>query len=387
MPASNRRSSARNSASSVRQTAVVVPKREKAATEEIEVEIPDGAEGSGADIRAAAGSGVSGRRNSGRSSRRSAAGSDRAPGVPRKSGRGPATPEEKAKRRKSIRTVLKIIMGIALTVIVVAVLVLVVFKKDPVAEAASTKLAAVQVALGSVDSRASYEAAVALLASVPELPDFAPRKFELNKALTALESKVAKSERDARVTDNRKSLLNQLAKLTDPETDLSKLTEDCVAFTKNPVDPSGSPNPSLVTEFANATSDIQVRLASIETERGRREAAVTTGVSQRVQLEAEGLLKAEKFGEAIGMIEANATKFPKADLSRARTYVTEAAASAWTSVQGYVDNRYKDYAAPGNTQAVRAKALEEAHGRLDGVISGWGIDSYVRMAGDLRAKY
>ena len=280
-----------------------------------------------------------------------------------------------------------IAIGVAVTVAIVAVLVLVVFKKDPLAEEASSKLASVQSSLGSISNRAGFVEISKLLASVPDLPAVAQRKAELKKELAKLEDKVAKSERDARVADNRKMLLEQLAKLTDPATDLDKLGLDCQAFVKNPVDTSAVPDPNLTTEFANAINDIQTRLTSIEVERNRRLAAVTTDVAQRVQLNVESLIKSEKFAEATKLIDENAAKYPKADLGRARTYVTDSAASAWTSVQGYVENRYKDYASPGITQTVRQKALAEAHARLDMVISTWGIDTFTTQARDLRAKY
>jgi hypothetical protein len=70
-----------------------------------------------------------------------------------------------------------------------------------------------------------------------------------------------------------------------------------------------------------------------------------------------------------------------------RSFVTDSAASNWTSIQGYVDTRYADYTAPGITQSMRQKALDEAHARLDRVITNWGIDSYVGQAKDLRGKY
>ena len=385
MPAPSSRSSrsnVRNSGSSVRKGPAPVPKQEKAATEEIEVEVPTGVEDSSS--RASA---VSGRRSGARNSKRMTSASGRSSDSGRPSARRPATPEELAKRRQSIRTGLKIAIGVAVTVAIVAVLVLVVFKKDPLAEEASSKLASVQSSLGSISNRAEFVEISKLLASVPDLPAVAQRKAVLKKEIDKLEDKVAKSERDARVVDNRKILLEQLAKLTDPATDLDKLALDCQAFVKNPVDTSAVPDPSLAIEFANAINDIQTRLTSIEVERNRRIAAATTDVAQRVQLDVESLIKAEKFSEASRLIDENAVKYPKADLGRARTYVTESAASAWASVQGYIDNRYKDYASPGITQAVRQKALEEAHARLDVVISTWGIDTYTTQARDLHAKY
>ena len=134
-------------------------------------------------------------------------------------------------------------------------------------------------------------------------------------------------------------------------------------------------------------NDIQIRLASIVSERGRRDQANTTGVVQKVQLEVEALVKAEKFAEATALIDTNTDRFPRADFSRVRTFVNDSAKSAWTSVSGYVETRYADYAAPGITPSVRQQALEAARARLDKVISTWGIDSYVSQAKELRAKY
>ena len=383
MPApSQRRSSVRRSSASSSSKASSKASQQKAATEEIEIEKPEGAEDSSALNTA-----VSGRASSVRGSRRMRTASGRTSGSGKTSSRREKSPEDVAKRRQTIKSLLMIAIGVAVAVLVVAVLVLVVFKKDPLLEDASAKLAQVQSSLSTLDTRAEFEDAQKILKSVPDLPATAARKAELGKTLADIETHVAATERESRVASNRGALLAQLAKLTDPATDLDKLAVDCAAFTKNPVDPTAAPNPDYVTEFSAAVNDIQVRLAQIETERGRRDTAGTTGAAQRVQLEVEGLVKEEKFAAALKLIDEGAVKFPKADFGRVRTYVTESAASTWTSVQGYVDTRYADYAAPGITQSMRQKALEEARARLDRVITNWGIDSYVGQAKDLRGKY
>lgn len=380
---SQRRSSVRRSpASSSSSRGPAKGTQQKAETEEIEVGKPDGAEDSSALNTAA-----SGRSSSVRSSRRVRAASGRTSGSGKTSSRREKSPEDLAKRRQAIKSLLMIAIGVAVAVVLVAVLVLVVFKKDPVLEDASAKLAQVQSSLSTLDTRAKFEEVQQVLKSVPDLPATAARKAELGKALADIETQVASKEREARVASNRGILLAQLAKLTDPAIDLDKLAIDCLAFTKNPVDPTAAPSPDYVTEFSAAVNDIQVRLAPIETERGRRETAGTTGAAQRVQLEVESLVKEEKFAAALALIDENAGKFPKADFGRVRTFVTESAASNWTSVQGYVETRYADYAAPGITQSMRQKALEEARARLDRVIANWGIDSYVSQAKDLRGKY
>lgn len=382
MPApSQRRSSVRRSSASSSSKA----SQQKAATEEIEVEKPEGSEDSSVLNTAA-----SGRSSSVRGSRRMRTASGRtsgASGSGKTSSRREKSPEDLAKRRQTIKSLLMVAIGVAVAVLVVAVLVLVVFKKDPLLEDASAKLAQVQSSLSTLDTRAEFEEAQKILKSVPDLPATAARKAELGKTLADIETHVAATERESRVASNRAALLAQLAKLTDPATELDKLAIDCAAFTKNPVDPTAAPNPDYVTEFSAAVNDIQVRLAQIETERGRRDTAGTTGAAQRVQLEVEGLVKEEKFAAALKLIDEGAVKFPKADFGRVRTFVTESAASNWTSVQGYVETRYADYAAPGITQSMRQKALEEARARLDRVIANWGIDSYVGQAKDLRGKY
>ena len=381
MPApSQRRSAVRRSGSSTR--ALSPEPKQKAATEEIEIEAPE-AGGDSSHINAA----VSGRSSSVRSTRRAPSATKRSGSTNRKSARAPLTPEEAAKRRAATKALLGIFAGIAVAVIVVAVLVLVVFKKDPALEDGQSKLAQVRGSLSTLDTRVEFDETKKLLAGVPDLPELAKSKSELTKQLTDLEAAVAAKEREARVIDNRKNLVAQLAKLTDPETDLDKLEIDCLAFVKNPVDPSDVPNPSFVAEYQAAVNDIQIRLASIVSERGRRDQANTTGAVQKVQLDVEALVKAEKFAEATALIDDNARKFPKADFGRVRTFVNDSAKSAWTSVTGYVETHYADYAAPGITPSVRQKALEDARARLDKVISTWGIESYVNQAKELRAKY
>ena len=347
------------------------------------VELPEGAEDSSAALPAA--TAVSGRRSASKRGAGSSVRSKNASG--RTSARKPISPEEQAKRRAALRSILLIVGGVACVLIVVAVLVLVVFKKDPQLESARSHLAALESGMSHVDTRVEYDEATKALGEIPDLPEVAARKSDLKKALADLEPTIQKSEREARVTDNRKVLMNQLAKLTDPEVDLDKLAIDCMAFVKNPVDPSGAPNPDYATEFAPAVNDIQVRLASVETERGRREVVATTGAAQRAQLAVEALVKEEKFAAAQQVLTDTATKFPKSDLSRLRRDLGDATESAWASVKVYVETHYQDYAAPGIGQSDRQKALEQAHARLDGVISTWGIDSYVSQAKELRAKY
>ncbi len=350
---------------------------EKVITEELAIETEE------TDVRVTA---AKGRRGSSarHSSRTSAVVSGESSRV---SARRPATPEQVAGRRQVIRSALLVAVGVALTIVLVAVLVLVVFKKDPLAEKVASTLATVQSSLPAIASRQAFEEAKALLATVPDAPAFAERKADLAKELTKLEEKVAHSDREVRVVEQRKQLLEQIAKLTDPATDLDKLAADCQAFIKNPVDANAVPDPQLVAQFANAINDIQARLPSIEGERTRRLAGATTTVVQRVQLEVEALLKEEKFSEATKVIDDNAEKFPKANFSRVRTYLNDSASSAWTNIQSYVENRYKDYASPGVTQAARQKALEDVRARLDQVINNWGIEAYVTQARELRAKY
>ena len=387
MPApSSRRSSVRGSASSVSRGPEAKAKP-KAETEEIEILAPSLPDESAVGSSTASASAVSSRRSAVRSSRRSAAvsGTGKSPSG-RTSARLPSA-EDLAKRRQALKTGLMIALGVALTVVVVLVLVLVVFKKDVQAEAANAKLAEVERNLPNIDTRAEFEQASKTLTEVPDLPAFAPRKAALKKDLAEREDKVSAGEREVHVIENRKVLNAQLVKLNDPATDLDKLEVDCQAFMKNPVDPTGAPNAGYATEFAAAVNDVQVRLAAITSERGRREAAATTGAAQQVQLEIEGLIKDSKYSEALKVIDTAAGKFPKADFGRARTYVNESAASAWTSVEGYVKNHYDDFEAPGITQSVRQKALEEAHAKLDSVIATWGLDDYVAKARELRAKH
>jgi hypothetical protein len=380
MPAHRNRTSVRTSASSARSTRSTPKesaKLEKVITEELAIETEE------TDVRVTA---AKGRRGSSarHSSRTSAVVSGESSRV---SARRPATPEQVAGRRQVIRSALLVAVGVALTIVLVAVLVLVVFKKDPLAEKVASTLATVQSSLPAIASRQAFEEAKALLATVPDAPAFAERKADLAKELTKLEEKVAHSDREVRVVEQRKQLLEQIAKLTDPATDLDKLAADCQAFIKNPVDANAVPDPQLVAQFANAINDIQARLPSIEGERTRRLAGATTTVVQRVQLEVEALLKEEKFSEATKVIDDNAEKFPKANFSRVRTYLNDSASSAWTNIQSYVENRYKDYASPGVTQAARQKALEDVRARLDQVINNWGIEAYVTQARELRAKY
>ncbi len=382
MPApSQRRPSIRRPGSSVRLPAAAPQPPQKAITDELEVQTPDGGQDS-----ATAHPAISGRSSAVRSSRRLASTSSRTTGSGRKSARRPLTPEEQAAKRAATKSLLVILFAVAVVLCIAAVLVLVVFRKDPVREDAVAKLGQLQATMPAIDTRVEYEDAKRLLDGLPVIADLAPRRAEIAKALAEREAVVAAADRAARVAENRRSIIARLAKLTEPETDLKQLAADAQAFMRNPVELGAAPNSAYTTEFAPSVSDMQVRIAAIEAEAKRRQIAATTGAVQRVQLAVEDLVRGEKFGEAEALIADSAAKFPEADFKRVRTFLTESAASAWTTVTGFVDNRYTDANATGIAPSMRQKALEEAHARLDQVIAGWGLETYVNQAKELRAK-
>jgi hypothetical protein len=399
MPApSQRLTNARRSSASSRATAAVkkdakerTAPSERTVAQKVITEEFVGLPVDGVDAEATPASGSSSRNTSIRSSRRLAAtGSStsiRTAVSGKRSARLPLTPEEQAAKRKATRSVLILLGGVAVAMIVVVIAILALTHKDPAVEAAQSKLATLQTVIPSLGTRAAYEEAKATLAGIPDLPALAADKAQLAKDLAAREAAVLHTEHELKVNDNRRSLLSQLAKLTDPAVDLTQLATDCQAFLKNPVDPSAAPSPEFAAEFASAVGDIQVRLASVTAERARRETAATTGAVQKVQLEVEALLKDEKFAAADALVSDAAGKFPKADFTNVRKTIADSAASAWASVEVFVDARFKDYATPGITATVRQSALAEAKSRLDQVISAWGIPTYVSQAEALKAKY
>ena len=335
---------------------------------------------------------VSGRTASSiRSSRRmvatGATTSNRAAVSDRRSARLPLTPEELAAKRKATRSMLILLAGVAVAMIVVVIAVLALTHKDPAVEAAQGKLASLRTTIPTLATKVAYDEAKSVLAGIPDLPALAPDKAQLGKDLAAREAAVLHAEREVKVNENRRSLLAQLAKLTDPATNLIRLEFECQAFVKNPVEPTAAPSPEYAAEFASAVGDIQVRLASVTSELARREAAATTGAVQKVRLEVEALLKDEKFAAADALVGEAAGKYPKADFAKVRKSIADSAASTWASVEVYVDARFKDYASPGITASVRQQALTEAKARLDRVISTWGIPTYVSQAEALKAKY
>jgi hypothetical protein len=297
------------------------------------------------------------------------------------------TPEEREAKRKASRSMLLILGGVAVAMIVVVIAVLALTHRDPVIEAAQGKLAALRTAIPTLTTKAAYDEALATLAGIPDLPVLAASKAQLSKSLAAREAAVLHAAREVRVSDNRRAILAQLARLTDPAVDLARLAADAQAFVLNPVEPTAAPNPDYATEFASAVGDIQVRLASVNAELARRATAATTGAVQKIQLEVDALLKEEKFAAAETLVTEAAGTYPKADFAKVRKSIADSAASTWTSVEVYVDARFKDYASPGITATVRQQVLAEAKARLDGVISTWGIPTYISQAEALKAKY
>ncbi len=217
--------------------------------------------------------------------------------------------------------------------------------------------------------------------------ELAAKKSEVLETLKTLNEEIEHVRRDERVAGNRQRLLDQFAKLLDPTTDLDKLEGDAKKFLDNPVTADGARSEAFATDYAGEANAVKVQMQNLASERVRRLAASTTDPVSQVQGATENLVKQEKFGEALAMIDETARKFPDAKLEPVRGYVTEAAAQQWTAVEGFIAAKLADVNAIGSTIAARKSAVAQAQARLKSVIDTFGIESYVSQAKALLAKF
>lgn len=284
-------------------------------------------------------------------------------------------------------------------------------REDPRVPKAQAELAAAQAALESCRSAlsnhdakaaaAAYEEAVRVLAGSPGLgfakqnpdrtpemvPTLAARAWELRQEVDACKPKIDAAQRGLRADANVRSLRGRFEKLTDEASDLDALRRDAESFIANPVEPAAGPNPEYVKEFGALVGDIQVRMASIQQEVERRRVLRQQVPVAKARLVAEGLVKQERFQEALDKVAAIAKDSPDADLASVRQYISDAAEAAMKSVRKYAETCAADLAAPGTTDIQRNSSREGARRRLGEVIERFGIPALVGEAQTLRKKF
>lgn len=355
---------------------------------------PAGAEDSGRNDSSARRSSARGR--SGRSSRRMSASSDKRP-----SRRSTMSPEERAARRRQLMSAIKLALGLIILVGGGFAVYWFGIRPDPRTQQGLAILDQIHSAYlpqadSAIDNQKPEDADKAVNAAQLALddirkldrPQLIPQVEAVKEALADRQTRIAKVKRDQRVQANLHAVLDLFAHLTDPDTDLDKLTTAAKAFLDNPVDwPTGSHSEDYLQQYATEVNRIAVKMASIEDERGRRKANETTVPVEAAQKAARTLTAQGKYQEALATIDEAARKFPSADFTAIRAWVNDDAQKQWESTAAVVNNLYADFEAIGSSDAVRKDALDKARAKLHFVIDNYGIATYVDQAKQLLAKH
>ncbi len=339
---------------------------------------------------------ISGTRRTGRSSRRMAATSDKRPS------RRQISPEERAARRRSLMTALKLALGLVILVGGGFALWWFAIRDDPQTAQGKKDISDIMNqdiprAQSAIKNQKPDDAESALTVaehridhiSTLQRQELARTVEDLKAQIADLHTQITKVKHDLAVQANLAAVLDQFAHLTDPATDLDKLETAAKAFLDNPVDwPNGAHSEDFISTYAAEVNRIAVRMATIEEERTRRKLNETTVPIENAQKEAKNEIAAGKYQAALGTIDEASRKFPNADFSQLRAWVQDDAKKTWESTKEQVVKvYYADYEAIGSSSATKKDALDKARAKLHWVIDNFGIDDYVNEAKQLLAKY
>lgn len=244
------------------------------------------------------------------------------------------------------------------------------------------------------EARQAYAAALEALTKTPQLGgaiamppedptvirDLALQANGLRNEIEPLDARITQIESENAAEANLAALKVRCATIDSANTDLEQLDRDIRAYIENPVDPRSGPSPSNATAFSRLVADANLRLASITAERDRREAARTAIPLRLAAVEVDGLIRQERFGEALGKLDALARQHPDADFNPLRAMVEDAAAKAWRSAKSQYETRLADWKSPGATEVQRKTGLASAKERMNQVIQRYGMPQYVDQA-------
>lgn len=358
---------------------------------------------------------VSGRRRPGRSSRRAAAGSNRQSA--RTSSRRELTPEQKAARRAATMTVIKICLGVVFGLGTAFAAWWFLIRTDERTSIAQQQLAEVRSLIQSIETaivtlkepRAAEESrlrAVRILEDSPQLgyarevpdpnneklvrdPALPRQAFELRTELDkAIRERVERAERDRLVGINEqrmKSGLANLGAMTDAE--LANFEKDFGQYLENPVIPTAGASEQYKKDYVSQITGVRVQKQRIEDEKRRRTEAITDLPVRDTQIKTMPLVQAERFRDALAMIDEQQRTFPQADFAKVREFVQTAAEGAWKAASAMADENYKTYRMPGTPKETARMALETARGRMQQIIDRFGVDEYVAKAQAQLARY
>jgi hypothetical protein len=243
---------------------------------------------------------------------------------------------------------------------------------------------------GAVANRQGAQARAAYLAAIHELegssllvePAKAPPGSKLVPELTNRAASL-RAEAEVLLSAIRRveaGLRARIARLGDASTDVDRLERDLAAFCLNPVDPAGAADAANAETYARLIGEVKLRQGDIVRERERRHAERVTIPVNQARLKAEGLVKEERYGEALAMIDQARTTHPDADFVPVMQMVNDSALKGWQSAKAFIDTRIADAKAAGTTANQRQASLASARNRLNQVISRFGVEPYVGQA-------
>lgn len=315
----------------------------------------------------------------------------------------PPSPSSRRLVMASRKTLMWIIAGVVLTGLALTAIVMFAGGESPERQKAGAALSEAmrQIALGrgavanrqGAQARAAYEAAIRELEASPlfaepakaqpdikVIPELASRAAGLRAEADSLLQAVRRVEADAAAEGNLASLKVRLSHLSDPATDIDRLERDLNAYGLNPVEPTAPADTVAAETYARLIGEVKLRQVDIVRERERRHAEAVIIPVNQARLRAEGLVRDERYGEALAMIEKAKTAFPKADFAPVVQMVNDDAAKGWGSAKAYVDTRITDARASGTTANQRQASLAAARERLNQVIDRFGLEPYVGQA-------
>jgi hypothetical protein len=423
--ATSRRSASSSGRPSSRKSDVVKPEAETALepnVPEIDPDEPEPeAQAPSGDAQEQAGAGTdSGAESSGGSSRRLVRQSSRrmqaqsSSGIPgyKKSARI-LTPAEIAARKKAARSGL--VLGVVIILAFGGAFLAWQFwlRENPLEKRAVAQLSdateMLQLTEGAINNRqvsaarASYAKGIKAL-QVPELGNakepidpkdpnlasvaLAMRAIGINKELHAIEERIDKVERDAKVDANSRSIMDAVGKLADMDkVALTALEKRIPLFVANPVEPdAGTPN-DYQGAYKDIVNNVKNQTLQVEQETARRLASITSEQEKKAHSEIEVLVKQELFNEALTKLDDYKGKFEQGNFDSLRDFVKTSAEQSWKQAKAYAESRYTDFKAPGIPDPLAKQALTDARARLDQVVSKFGIDEYVNQAKELLGKY
>jgi len=327
------------------------------------------------------------------------------------------TPAEKAKRRAAHLLVVKLLLGVGIgfgTAFALWWFVLRVDERESIARQSlsqtETMINGIETAI-SIGDPASAEKkrteAIAIL-EIKELA-FAKPGFDPNDPLLAspllanqavavqerlngdLKTRIERAERDLRAGSNLRRIQSGFSRVTGTnafdDAQLAVFEREVQDFLDNPVLPGAGANADYQAEYADQIKTIKFEVIKIDTEKTRRESAITDVPVREARAQSAILVKQTKFQEALATVDELQRKFQNADFTGVRQYIGDAARLAWESTSATAAQHWITHEAPGTTPAFAETAKFAAQRLMQAVVDTYGMPEYVDKAQALLNTY